>query len=172
MNPTLVFITGGARSGKSRYALQLAQSYQKKTFLATGVITDNEMEDRVAHHRRERGSEWLTLEEPLEVAKQLEMQAQKVDLILIDCLTSWISNLLLADEDEIAILIKVGELLTWLKARTCAIIVVSNEVGMGVVPDNPLGRKFRDLVGHANQEVARLADRSVLMVAGLPLDLR
>lgn len=170
--PKLILVTGGARSGKSRHALGLAHGYERKAYVATGVATDEEMEERIARHRRERGPDWQTFEEPRALVGLLEREADNFDLILIDCLSFWVSNLLWNQQDEGAAEIKISELLVCFKRRTCTLIVVSNEVGMGIVPDNSVSRMFRDLVGHANQQIARLADQAVFMVAGLPLELK
>lgn len=172
LNSKLIFITGGARSGKSRHALTLGTGYRRKAYLATGLATDDEMRERIARHKRERGPEWQTLEEPLDLGTIIEQAAKDFDLILIDCLTFWISNLLLKEGNERPVAEKIAELKEQLTQRPCSFIVVSNEVGMGIVPDNSVSRLFRDLVGFANQEIAKVADQAVFMVAGLPLEFK
>lgn len=172
LNSKLIFITGGARSGKSRHALTLGTGYRRKAYLATGLATDDEMRERIARHKRERGPEWQTLEEPLDLGTIIEQAVKDFDLILIDCLTFWISNLLLKEGNERLVAEKIAELKEQLTQRPCSFIVVSNEVGMGIVPDNSVSRLFRDLVGFANQEIAKVADQAVFMVAGLPLEFK
>lgn len=168
----LIFITGGARSGKSRHALQLSQGFRRKAFVATAVVTDEEMRARIQKHESERGPEWQTFEEPYDIPRLIAQKAAHFDLMLIDCLTFWVSNLLLKEEDDRRIAEHIRRLKEQLTQRPCAFIVVSNEVGMGLVPDHPLGRRFRDLVGLANQEMAAAADRVVFMVSGIPLELK
>ena len=172
LNSKLIFITGGARSGKSRHALTLGACYGRKAYLATGLATDDEMRERIARHKLERGPEWQTLEEPLDLGTIIEQAVKDFDLILIDCLTFWISNLLFKEGNERLVAEKIVELKEQLTQRPCSFILVSNEVGMGIVPDNSVSRLFRDLVGFANQEIAKVADQAVFMVAGLPLEFK
>lgn len=163
-------MTGAARSGKSRFALAWAQAYPApRLFLATARALDKEMEERIRRHREERGTGWITLEEPIGVEEQLRNPPSEVTSVVLDCLTLWLSNLLaegLGDE-EIA---KRGEALCASVLRAPKpVALVSNEVGWGIVPDNLLGRRFRDLAGLLNQMLARAVDQVVLMVAGLPV---
>jgi adenosylcobinamide kinase/adenosylcobinamide-phosphate guanylyltransferase len=170
----LVLILGGVRSGKSRYAQQIAESFGRVTFLATAQQRDDEeMRQKIARHRAERPATWLTIEEPLKLANVIRTAAPDSDAILIDCITLFASNLLEAHpkdnhaaEDEIAALLEV------LASPPCTILLVSNEVGSGVVPAFSLGRRFRDLLGEINQRIAAQADTVILMVAGLPLHLK
>ncbi len=166
----LIFVTGGARSGKSRFAedMALALSPGERTYLATAQPLDDEMRERVERHRRGRDEGWLTIEEPLDAA--LAVRKAKAPLILLDCLSLLVSNLLLAGREEAETLAAVDDLLD--AGRGKILIVVSNEVGSGVVPAYPLGRVYRDLLGRANQRVAARADEAYLLVAGLPLRLR
>ena len=172
LNSKLILVTGGARSGKSRHALTLGTGYRRKAYLATGVSTDDEMRERIARHKRERGPKWQTLEEPLDLSTVIEQAAEDFDLILIDCLTFWISNLLLKEGKEHLVAEKIAQLKELLTQRPCSFIVVSNEVGMGIVPDNSVSRLFRDLVGFANQEIAKVADQAIFMVAGFPMEFK
>ncbi|MBS3779787.1 MAG: bifunctional adenosylcobinamide kinase/adenosylcobinamide-phosphate guanylyltransferase [Desulfovermiculus sp.] len=170
----LTFILGGCRSGKSRHALELAEQsgVQDKFFLATCQAFDPEMQDRIAKHRSERGPGWTTLEEPLNIPVLLERTSCSSSLILLDCLTLWVSNLLMEDKDEAWIHAQLDSLEQGLQAAPGPVLVVSNEVGQGIVPDNPMARRFRDLVGWMNQRVAAKANRVVWMVAGLPMRVK
>jgi adenosylcobinamide kinase/adenosylcobinamide-phosphate guanylyltransferase len=168
--PELILITGGARSGKSRYALEWARRFRKRGFLATAQALDDEMRDRIAHHQLERGRDWRTYEEPVRLAQALELAEREVDAVVVDCLTLWLSNLLVMPgglEPGPA----TDELVRALQRRRAAIALVTNEVGSGIVPDQLLGRRFRDLAGSLHQRIAAIADRVVLMVAGCPLEL-
>jgi adenosylcobinamide kinase/adenosylcobinamide-phosphate guanylyltransferase len=165
----VVLITGGARSGKSRYAEERARAVgARRLYLATAEAKDEEMARRIAEHRERRGKEWITIEEPIDLSNQLLRYRGQVDCALVDCLTLWISNLLLR-QDENAATKKLDELVDALTLLDFHVFFVTNEVGYGVVPDNVLARKFRDLVGLTNQRVAEAADEVVLMVAGLPM---
>ena len=173
-NPKIILILGGCRSGKSRHALQLARQYQGKRnlFIATCVPADKEMKLRVARHQSERGKEWATLEIPIHLAGAIKTESPQADVILVDCLTLWMSNLIMetAKQDEIDTF--VGHLTDALAASQCPVIIVSNEVGTGIVPDNALARRYRDAAGWMNQAVAGVADRVILTVAGIPVDVK
>lgn len=165
----IVVITGGARSGKSRYAEELAgETGARRLYLATAEAKDEEMTRRIAEHRKRRGSEWITVEEPIEVSRELLGRRGEVDCAVVDCLTLWVSNLLIRQDEE-ALTKKVDELIGKLPLLDFHVFFVTNEVGSAIVPDNPLARSFRDLVGWANQRFAQAADEVVLMVAGLPV---
>lgn len=179
MAPHLQLILGGARSGKSRFALDQGNetSFSSLLFLATASAGDGEMKERIEHHRRARPPEWRTVEEPYLLSRALEREAvQEGGLVVVDCATLWISNLLCGmggknltpaeSESEIEIFIRN---LPQLKGN---IRIVSNEVGLSLVPDNPLGRDFRDLQGLFNQRVAALADQVYFMVAGIPQKIK
>ncbi|MGD0884613.1 MAG: bifunctional adenosylcobinamide kinase/adenosylcobinamide-phosphate guanylyltransferase [Thermodesulfovibrionales bacterium] len=168
----IIFVIGGARSGKSGFALRKASDTPgKKAYLATAQALDREMEARITRHREERSEEWETFEEPLHIPALLREIAVTHDVILLDCLTLWVSNLLLTAEgllekycdDFIAVLDG--------QNRSC-LCIVSNEVGMGIVPDNVLSRKFRDSSGYLNQRVARIATEVYLVAAGIPLKIK
>ena len=163
----LTFVLGGARSGKSRFAEDLLQRAARPwLYLATAEAGDEEMRQRIAHHRARRGEKWQTLEVPLDLAEAVGM---RTGALMIDCLTLWLSNMMLAQRDIDA---ECDRLIAALKTAPGPIIAVSNEVGLGIVPDTPLGRQFRDAQGRLNQRVAAIADHVVLMAAGLPLSLK
>lgn len=165
----LVFIIGGARSGKSAHAERLIEALPAPwTYLATGQAFDAEMEDRIAEHKARRDQRWRTIEAPLELATALR-DVPEGELVLVDCLTLWLSNQILAERDvakESARLVEV------LAAPRGPWFAVSNEVGLGIVPDNALARRFRDAAGRLNQEVAAVADEVLLMAAGLPIKVK
>jgi adenosylcobinamide kinase / adenosylcobinamide-phosphate guanylyltransferase len=164
--PQLTLVLGGARSGKSRYAENLiAASRPPWIFLATAEPGDPEMTERIALHRRRRGPDWQTIEAPHELAAALAAVAADAP-ILIDCMTLWLSNRMLADADLEAEIVRFEAVLN---DRHGPVVLVSNEVGFGIVPDNELARRFRDLQGRINQRLAARADRVILMVAGLPI---
>jgi adenosylcobinamide kinase/adenosylcobinamide-phosphate guanylyltransferase len=166
--PKLTFVLGGARSGKSRYAESvIAASPPPWAYVATAESRDQEMAARIAAHRSRRGASWQTIEAPRDLAAALN--ACKTMPVLVDCLTLWLSNLMLAGEDIDAETARLEEALA---AATAPVVLVANEVGYGIVPDYPLGRRFRDLQGVLNQRVAARADRVVLVVAGLPLAIK
>jgi adenosylcobinamide kinase/adenosylcobinamide-phosphate guanylyltransferase len=169
----IVFVIGGCRSGKSRFALEYAdRHYGQKVFLATSEVFDDEMKKRVEKHRRDRGQEWTTIEEPLKVAEELASLGKAHEVVLIDCVTLWISNLLMSGEGEDEILTRADALVEQLKRIPQSTILVSNEVGMGIVPENRLARVFRDVAGAVNQRLASCADAVVFTVAGIPQVLK
>lgn len=171
MNNTsnLIYITGGARSGKSSFAERKALNLggHAVTYLATAQAFDDEMQARIERHRHDRPTEWITLEEPLEVVTALK--AAQTPVILLDCLSLWVSNLMLAEFDDEQVLARVDQLLS---SHPKTLIVVSNEVGLGIVPDNALARRYRDLLGWANQRVAAAASQAHLIVSGLAVRLK
>jgi adenosylcobinamide kinase/adenosylcobinamide-phosphate guanylyltransferase len=170
---SVTLVLGGARSGKSRYAQQLADQSRHVVFVATAKASDEEMHAKIDRHREDRPKEWLTVEEPLDLPKVLAEQELESEVIVVDCLTIYAANLLEAEGDNNdAIEHRVAKLCEALRTAQCAVVLVSNEVGSGVVPAYPLGRRYRDLLGEINQKIARVADDVVLMVAGLPLALK
>ena len=172
VRPNLILLTGGARSGKSRRALDLAAPYAVKAFLATAEPVDAEMRERIARHRAERGDSFLTVEVPINLAGALHSLPANVEVAIVDCLTVWLGNLMHRGAPSDRAFPEIDAFVHELETRRCDLIVVSNEVGMGIVPDNPLARRFRDLAGGLNQTIARLADRLELMVAGVPMTVR
>ncbi|MFO1067319.1 MAG: bifunctional adenosylcobinamide kinase/adenosylcobinamide-phosphate guanylyltransferase [Geminicoccaceae bacterium] len=166
----LTLVLGGARSGKSRYAeAQALRSGLEPVYLATAQALDAEMQARIDRHRDDRDRRWRTVEEPLELAAVLRREATAGRVVLVDCLTLWLTNMLLAKRDAAAAR---QELLAALSASAGAVILVSNEVGLGVVPLGELTRQFVDGSGLLHQAVAAVAEHVVLMVAGLPLELK
>jgi adenosylcobinamide kinase/adenosylcobinamide-phosphate guanylyltransferase len=165
----LVFITGGARSGKSRLAERIAAGRGGPVvYLATLQPLDDEMRARVAEHRNARPREWRTVEEPLDLVPALEA-ARPFATCLLDCVTLWVSNLLLAGTEPLG---RVRSLLEWQQSQQSTLIVVSNEAGAGVVPEYEIGRRFRDALGEANQLICAEADEAYLCLAGRALDLK
>lgn len=168
--PSRVLVLGGQRSGKSRYAEELViASGLSPVYLATAAPGDGEMRERIAAHRVRRGEGWRTVEEPLDLAGALAREAGEGFHVLVDCLTLWVSNLLAADysvDDE------TGRLLEALTRVTGPVVLVSGEVGLGIIPANALSRRFADALGMVNQRVAAVVDRVVLVAAGLPLVLK
>ncbi len=176
MSKRLTLILGGARAGKSTYAQEVASSGKRVLFVATAEAGDRDMEARIEAHRKSRPTEWDTIEEPLDLVGALEPLADRYDTVLLDCLTLWISNLLLRDgEDEAGNADIPGEVRRLLEAYergTASWIVVSNEVGLGVVAPTRLGRLYADELGRANQMVAAAADDVFFLAAGLALNLK
>ncbi len=168
----VVLVLGGARSGKSTYAFRLAESeFKHPVYLATAEALDAEMAERIELHRKTRGRKWICVEQPLNIAGVIRDPPRTCDGILLDCLTMWLSNILLK-EGESSFEKRRNEFLAALQGTRVPAVIVSNEVGMGIVPENELGRKFRDLAGWLNQDVAEIADRVVFVAAGLPMVLK
>jgi adenosylcobinamide kinase / adenosylcobinamide-phosphate guanylyltransferase len=169
----LTLITGGCRSGKSSHALAIASTSEAaaKFFIATAEALDTEMRARIAHHQESRPAEFQTIEEPQKLGAVLRSLHGRADIVVVDCLTLWISNLLSRFADG-EILAQADELATTLRQAPFSAIVVTDEVGWGIVPDNPLARRFRDLLGWTNQKIALAADQVLLMAAGYPLRLK
>ncbi|MBL7077276.1 MAG: bifunctional adenosylcobinamide kinase/adenosylcobinamide-phosphate guanylyltransferase [Kiritimatiellae bacterium] len=164
----ITFVTGGCRSGKSRYALEQASAAKHPVFIATAQVYDAEMEARVARHKLERDPKFVTIEEPYDLAGALRSLLPETDIALVDCLTIWMSNLLCRPETTDEPPAEIDELLAVLRNPPCDIILVTNEVGMGIVPENALARRFRDETGFLNQSIAALADTVVFTVSGIP----
>ena len=182
-------ILGGARSGKSTWAEHLAaQSNRPVLFVATASAGDDEMAQRITRHRAQRPSEWRTIEEPSGLLHAIQTAARPGDAVLVDCLTLWVSNRIgdaigafpdvgdlpaqMWDQLETSLVTEAQILVATARERDLILILISNEVGMGIVPATPLGRRYRDVLGRVNQAVAVTADSVVLMIAGLPVDLR
>jgi adenosylcobinamide kinase/adenosylcobinamide-phosphate guanylyltransferase len=182
----IIFITGGARSGKSSFALRQAEKIRgKKLFIATATALDAEMRERIELHRNARNKDWNTAEEPTAIGRVLKSQGAHYKVILIDCLTLWLFNTMdghaeISDRGA-GLVQEIDALVNGLLEiqqspqrfdKLSSIFIVSNEVGMGIVPDNKAGRIFRDMAGQLNQKVARMADDVYLMVSGLPLQVK
>jgi adenosylcobinamide kinase/adenosylcobinamide-phosphate guanylyltransferase len=169
----VTLVTGGARCGKSRYALSLLEPYRRKAFIATAEALDEEMRDRIAAHQAERGPGFVTVEAPIELAEAVRRLPGDIEAGVVDCLTVWLGNLLhVFGEDDDATGARLEALVEVLHAPPADLVVVTNEVGWGIVPENPLARRFRDLAGRLNQQAAAMAHEVVLMVSGLPLHLK
>ena len=171
-----ILIIGGARSGKSDFALiKAAEQDGKKAFLATTQARDSEMKERIDAHKRQRGPEWLTYEEPLKVIETLQNLILHYDVIILDCLTLWLSNVMSTatqnPKDQIIALTKALKDFN-ISTHSVSLYMISNEVGMGIVPDNKLARTFRDLSGFMNKQIAEVSDEVYLVSAGIPLKLK
>jgi len=169
----ITFVIGGARSGKSSFALKCASDASdlsgKKAFIATAQAHDAEMNERIERHKLERGVVWDTFEEPLYPGRTLGEIRDAYDVIVVDCLTLWLSNIMLADKQ---IENEIETFCSSLLNVNCSLFIVSNEVGMGIVPENDLARRFRDMAGRLNQKTAAIADEVYLVVAGIPLRIK
>ena len=176
MRRELVFVLGGARSGKSSFAERLAGQHTRVLYVATAEALDEDMEGRIAAHRQQRPAEWHTLEEPRDLVSALPVVIDRYDACLLDCLTLWVSNLLLSKEGnpraQEEILDSARALVDVYEQSAATWIVVSNEVGLGVVPPSALGASYRDVLGKVNQLFADRADKVYFMVAGLSLELK
>jgi len=173
MTSKLILVLGGARAGKSTFALRLAKEHAGEgsvTFIATAQALDDEMAQRIARHREERPAHWSTIEEPYQLDEAL-IRASDSDVVIVDCLTLFLSNWLLRS-DETTLQKVTKHFLATVRSQTQTVICISNEVGLGLVPETPLGRTFRDLLGRVNQQFAEAADEVYLLVAGLPLRLK
>jgi adenosylcobinamide kinase/adenosylcobinamide-phosphate guanylyltransferase len=167
----VVFITGGARSGKSSLALSEALKMSgRKAFVATAQATDKEMEDRIKRHKKDRGNGWKTFEEPLSLAALIRKIDGQYPVIVVDCLTLWLANVMMSGLDAEK---EIGRLTSALRGmKRSSLFIVSNEVGMGIVPENELARRFRDMAGKLNQRVAAIAGEVFITVSGIPLKIK
>jgi adenosylcobinamide kinase/adenosylcobinamide-phosphate guanylyltransferase len=170
----IVFVIGGCRSGKSKYALDMAEQMpgDKKIFIATCLPKDDEMKQRIARHQEQRSQTWTTVEEPVHLHESITKISQKTTVILVDCLTLWVTNIMLETGDENKIESHVSKLIHALATADGPVILVSNEVGTGIVPENKLARQFRDVMGQVNQAVAKTAGKVIWMVAGIPVTVK
>jgi len=170
--PGVSLILGGARSGKSAFAERLAEeSTRQKVYFATSEIWDDEMAERVDIHKARRGDDWQVVEEPLAIGPLIEEKADKTTCILVDCLTLWVTNLMMAERDAEQAFSDLISSLRRLKQNT-SVLFVSNEVGQGIVPMEKMARDFRDLAGRLHQEIAAVADNVWFVTAGLPQKLK
>jgi len=168
-----LFVTGGCRSGKSRFALNFAdRRFKRKIFVATCQAQDQEIRRRIKEHQKARGRDWQTVEVLTALSETVASHSSQADVILIDCLTLWVSNLLAENTSQEEILTCADALTQAINQAPCSVILVSNEVGTGIVPENELARRFRDVAGLVNQKVAACANRVVWMVAGIPVPIK
>ena len=175
MNPgKITLILGGCRSGKSRLAIDLAEKIQgkRRIFLATCVPQDKEMRQRVKRHQQSRSPEWEAVETPIDLAGAIDDYSARADVVVADCLTLWVSNLFMEKNAVPLVDAQTGRLTASLASAQCPVILVSNELGQGIVPENALARQYRDVVGAVNQRVAAAAHRVILTVAGIPLTIK
>lgn len=170
----ITLITGGARSGKSAFALSLGlQCYSRRAFVATAVPFDQEMKDRISRHREERGDRFHTIEEPIDLPRALADLPGGIEVVVVDCLTVWLGNLYHHFQDtEEKVRLQVEAFLDHLDQPACDLLLVTNEVGWGIVPENPLARSFRDMAGYLNRRVATKSATVYLLCCGLPLPLK
>lgn len=171
---TLTLVTGGIKSGKSSWAQQQGEKISgARAFVATALALDDEMKDRILKHRQARGEAWVTFEEPKDLVPLLEDISGRFDIILVDCLTIWLSNLLtMYGMDEEAAALQIGGLGACFNRLPSCVFVVSNETGMGIIPADPLSRLYQRLIGRLNSEVAAAADEVYLMVSGIPVKIK
>ena len=169
-----MLVLGGAKSGKSRISLEICNNLDgKRIFIATAQALDDEMQERIQRHREERGEQWDTIEEPTEIVDKIQEIDSAETVILLDCLTLWISNLFMKYGDQRqAVQLDVDEFMEQISKIKGRIIIVSNEVGMGIVPDNELARFYRDIAGSLNQRIANTARKVINVMAGIPLVLK
>jgi adenosylcobinamide kinase/adenosylcobinamide-phosphate guanylyltransferase len=174
MMKSITLITGGARSGKSSFALDLARkNYERRVFIATAVAFDEEMKRRIVQHQKERGNLFHTLEEPVHLTETLSAVPPGTEVALVDCLTVWIGNLYHhCREGEEAVRNYLDRFIKVISQVSYDLILVTNEVGWGIVPENPLARSFRDTAGYLNQKVAERADHVYLLCCGIPLEVK
>lgn len=186
--PRLILILGGARSGKSTFAERLAaHSGKRVAFIATATASDEDMQDRIARHRASRPTEWKTLEEPLDLVSALQEASKEAEVLILDCMTLWLSNWMgqqafMSETNDVVLknnanksaLAEIEALLTAMKtlASGKTVLIVSNEIGLGIVPMHPLSRAYRDTLGWVNQRIAQDAERVYFMVAGLAVDIK
>jgi adenosylcobinamide kinase/adenosylcobinamide-phosphate guanylyltransferase len=168
----ITLVTGGARSGKSSYALSLADPSEKNVFIATAEAVDDEMLQRIDRHQEERNNRFLTIEAPVHLAQAIRSVTPETQLVIVDCLTVWLGNLLVKDESGQLQAVEFAALLDALRDPPCRVVIVTNEVGMGIVPMNEMARKFRDQAGWLNQRVAELAAEVVFVVSGIPMKVK
>lgn len=165
----MILITGGVKSGKSSFALELAKNYQRKAFLATGVPFDDEMKIRIEKHKKERGNEFDTYEEPLEVSRVLAEISGRYDIVVFDCLTTYLGNLYYYNVDVESYIDNLINTISKLQAQ---LILITNEVGLGIIPENKLARLYMETLGKTNTKLARIADQVYLMVSGIGVRIK
>jgi adenosyl cobinamide kinase/adenosyl cobinamide phosphate guanylyltransferase len=170
---TAHLVLGGARSGKSRFAVSLQPVGARVAFVATAQARDADLAARIVRHQAERPPRWQTVEEPLALAATLKhVTIESFDAVVVDCLTMWVANRMLQGDRDDVVLAEAGEIAALIGRRACQLTLVSNEVGAGVHPETPLGLRFRDLLGLVNQRLAAACDCVTLMVAGIPVTIK
>lgn len=169
-----MLVLGGARSGKSSFALNTCNNMEgERYFIATAQAFDDEMEERIKYHRKDRGNEWNTIEETVDICKRIIDIDKENTIVLVDCLTLWLNNLYMKYEtDDTMVYEKIDEFVTGMSGVKGRVVLVSNEVGMGIVPENKLARLYRDAAGAMNRKIAEMADRVVITFSGLPMVLK
>jgi adenosylcobinamide kinase/adenosylcobinamide-phosphate guanylyltransferase len=168
----IILITGGAKSGKSSRALEICEAYEKKAFVATAEYIDGEMTDRIQRHQAERGPEWTTIEEPLDLPGAIAKAAAAHEVVLVDCLTVWLGNLMHYRKEKEKIEEAIGGMLEFLQKPPIDMVLVTNELGCGIIPADFETRRYRDLLGILNQKIAKAADRVELVTCGLTMTLK
>ncbi len=170
----IIVCTGGVRSGKSSYAIARAREFkQKNAFIATATPLDDEMKTRIHAHKESRGDSFITVEEPYDLAGAINRIDENVSIVVIDCLTVWLGNLFFKyDNDETIIVRQIDSLVQCLTNTNKCFIMVTNEIGWGIVPENKMARQFRDISGYMNQSVAKIASEVLLFVCGIPLKIK
>ncbi|MEO0508775.1 MAG: bifunctional adenosylcobinamide kinase/adenosylcobinamide-phosphate guanylyltransferase [Verrucomicrobiota bacterium] len=171
-SPKVLLVTGGSRSGKTAYALQRAMEYERRIYLATAEPVDSEMEDRITRHQQERGGDFTTMEEPIDLSGALRRVPEDAEVVLVDCMTVWLGNLMHHQGVQADPYDAVNQFLAALKKPPCNLIIVTNEVGSGIIPHDPMTRTYRDHAGWLNQDIAKIAAEVVLVACGLPLVLK
>lgn len=164
----ITFILGGARSGKSKFAQEIAKNQKKVVFIATGEALDLEMEKRIKRHKKERPKHWTICEEPVNIDICLQKYNNPENTVIIDCLTLWVSNLMMRK----LIKRKIKSFINTLNSVKCNVVIISNEVGQGIVPDNFIAREYRDLLGELNCNVAKISDKVYYLVCGIPIKIK
>ncbi|MCC6159631.1 MAG: bifunctional adenosylcobinamide kinase/adenosylcobinamide-phosphate guanylyltransferase [Deltaproteobacteria bacterium] len=174
MNAAVILVTGGARSGKSTRALEIARSYPRRVMIAAAVPFDDEMTRRIEAHQSERGEEWVTIEEPLDLARAIKgipsSSSAEATLVVVDCLTVWLGNLFHEEPDNVGA--RIDSLVAAVASCPHDLVIVTNEIGWGVVPADDGTRQFRDVAGRLNQRIARIATRVELVVSGIPVTIK
>lgn len=171
MKADTFLVTGGARSGKSRIALSLAEKSTKPFYVATGWAGDSEMDERIRKHKADRGERWTLIEEKMGLSSAIKKaEEQGADFILVDCITLWVSNLMMLEDEKLEK--RTAELLETIKNIKVPLAFVTNEVGSGIVPGDPLSRQFRDDAGFVNQKIAQVVDNVILAVSGIPVFIK
>jgi len=169
---SLTLVTGGARSGKSAFALELAAPYDRRVFIATAQAMDPEMKERIRRHQEERKGRFATIEAPLDLAGAVSRIPEDTGVTIIDCITVWLGNLMHHQNIDCEDAPPVAALLNAVAAPPCDLVIVTNEVGLGLVPPDAMSRRFRDLAGFLNRKIAETADEAYLVACGLPLRLK